>query len=359
MAGLSAKEHYPYSNVTILERNSSLGNKLKLTGGGRCNVTCDVDINDIILNTPKNGKFLYSSLNLFNSKHIIDFFNKNNFILKKEENNKMFPKSNKSLDIVTTLYNSLIRLGVKIKFNTLIKDINNNKKELYTESNEIIKYDYLIISTGGKSYTKTGSDGTGFNLAKKIGHTITDLYPSAVSLVSNDKVIQDKVLQGISIKNALIKVFNNNGKKIEEIEGDIIFTHFGLSGPGILKASYYVSTILNNDFPYLEINFLNNDSELLPKRLVNYFLELYKDKYLDNLSSFKINIHDTKGLNNAFVTNGGIKINEINPKTMKSKIDNNISFCGEIIDICSHTGGYNITCAMSTGYSAGKYVKIW
>lgn len=375
MAAISSKTHFPNAQVTILERNSLTGKKLALTGGGRCNVTVDLPNEEFLENIPRNSKFLYSSLANFNSKYIIAFFEKENCPLKKEASNKIYPVSNKSTSIINALNNKLKSLNIDIVYNTYVIDILVEQKILKTNKNDI-KFDYLIIATGGKSYPQTGSDGTGYTLAKKLGHTVTDLFPVEVPLVSNDQVIQDKILQGLSFKNVNLSVYENE-KLVKETFGELIFTHFGLSGPAALKSSYYIQNILKKgintsisiDFlPNISIANTNNlsneeiqaylENNQIPKRLHTYLKQITttKEELITLLKNFKLSIYTTRGFNNAFVTCGGISLKEINPKTLKSKLNNKVAFCGEILDVNGFTGGFNITIAFSTGYTAGKYI---
>lgn len=374
MASISSKIHYKEARVILIERNDKLGIKLRLTGGGRCNVTANVSNETVIENTPKNGKFLFSSLSNFSSKDIINFFESLDCRLKTEDHDRVFPVSNKSIDIVNTLKRKIESLGIIIKYNSLVKYINYNKSTVKTDTESII-YDHLIIATGGKTYPLTGSDGIGYELAKGVGHTITSLIPAEVPLVSNDKVIEEKTLQGLSFKDVRLDVLRN-GKLNKSITHDLIFTHFGLSGPGPLRSSFYVQRILEKDgIVNINIDFLPkvthqemqtklNDeldkfiiSNAIPKRLLDYIKtkEVNNQDIINMIKKFPISVYTTRGFTQAFVTNGGISIKEIDPKTMISKINNNISFCGEIMDINSFTGGYNITSAFSTGYTAGKY----
>lgn len=374
MAAISTKLHNPNYQVILLERNAFLGLKLKMTGGGRCNVTANLDVDEFIQNYPSNGKFLYSSLVNFGSKEVIKFFNENNCPLKEEEHNKMFPVSNKGSDIVNTLVNKAQTLGVKIILNTFVNDINYQLKEIHTNDfTKTYNYDYLIIATGGITYPKTGSDGTGHVMASKLGHNIIKLKPTQSPLVSSDYVITTKQLTGLSFKDVSLSCYNDKSKLVKKIKGDLIFTHFGLSGPAPIMLSYYVAKeLVSNSHVKVTIDFLSNISldELLtlnskeldeavklnkiPKRLVDYIIN---EGNITLFKQFNLNISDIRGINNAFLTDGGISIKEINPKTMKSKIDNNVSFCGEIIDFFGYTGGFNITAALSTGYSAGKNIR--
>lgn len=370
MAAISSKIHHPQHQVILLERNKELGVKLKLTGGGRCNVTANVSTQAIIESTPKNGKFLYSSIANFSPSDIQSFFINEGCPLKIEDHNRVFPKSNKAIDIINTLKRKLEILGVDIKLGTKVEEIDFQKQIIKTNIT-YYNYDSLIIATGGLTYPLTGSDGIGYDFARGLGHSITALLPGEVPLVSNDKVIQDKVLQGLSFSDIRIDILDKNKVK-KSIIHDLIFTHFGISGPGALRASFYVQELLkHNALVNLNIDFLPNISrqeleqykgeELIafilgkgiPKRLVNYLIQI---NHLMQIKQFPLTIYSTRGFSQAFVTNGGVSIKEIDPKTMKSKIDPSVSFCGEVLDISSFTGGYNITSAFATGYTAGKYV---
>ena len=375
MSAISSKIHNPNSKVVLIERNNQIGTNLRLTGGGRCNITCNLPNEAVIDSTPKNGKFLYSSLDNFSPKDIQAFFTKEGCPLVIEDHHRVFPASLKSSSIIDTLQRKLASLKIDIIYDTLITEI-NTKNKILKSLNQKILYDYLIIATGGVTYPHTGSDGIGYSLAKKIGHTITDLIPAEVPLVSNDKVIQDKTLQGLSFNDVRLDILQNNKVK-KSITHDLIITHFGLSGPAALRASFYIQKILEKEAPAkINIDFLPNSSfsELsnykgddlesyllnnkIPKRLLTYMKDqVSSDEELRSIvKKFNLTIYTTRGFNQAFVTNGGISVSEIDPKTMKSKIDDSISFCGEIIDINSFTGGFNITCALSTGYTAGKYI---
>ena len=375
MASISAKTHHPQATVTLLDGNKRLGTKLRLTGGGRCNVTSNVSNENIIKNIPKNGKFMYSSLNNFGPKEIMNFFESNSCPLKKEDHHRIFPVSNKSASIVDALEKKMKELGVVIVREARVSDI-DFKEKVISCNTSTMNYDHLILATGGKTLAGTGSDGFMYQLAQKAGHTITDLIPAEVPLVSNDAIIQEKTLQGLSFQDLELTLYQK-GKKKHSLVHDLLFTHFGLSGPAALRASFYVLNIMKKESP-VEItldfikeesfgdlldraNDLGKDSFLktltLPKRLLDAISLMSKDNQslIEILKKFPMKIHDTRGFKHAFLTNGGIKIKEIDPRSMKSKIDPSLSFCGEIMDISAHTGGYNITCALSSGYTAGKY----
>lgn len=359
MAAISTKIHHPHADVTLLERNKILGKKMRLTGGGRCNVSANVGIESVIENTPKNGRFLYSALSNFNPQAIIQFFEDNQCPLKEEDHGRMFPLTDKSGDIVNTLHNVLVQHKVKIEMSQFVTEIDQNKKLIHTESG-IFKYDKLIFATGGRTVPNTGSDGNGYTLAETMGHSITELVPAEVPLVSNDLFIQEKTLQGLSFKDVNIKVLN--GKRVlSNITHDLLITHFGLSGPAALRSSFEIQKRLHKGPIDIIIDFFPEDEIIdethfnYQKRLIDYVKTLEGD-ITQNLHRFKMKINDTRGFKFAFVTNGGVKLKEVDPKTYKSKLDDNVSFAGELLDMNSFTGGYNITSALVTGYTAGKYV---
>ena len=361
MAAISAKIHHPNANITLLERNKTLGKKLSLTGGGRCNVSANVVNQTVVDNVIKNGRFLYSSLENFGPQEIIKFFNDHGCPLVEEDHHRMFPSSNKSKDIINTLKSVLLQNNIVIEYDVFVNKI--TKDTVYSDTKSF-HYDHLILATGSKALKGSGSDGNGYNLAKTLGHTITDLYPAEVPLVSNDTVIQDKILQGLSFNDINIKVLGPKGKIVRSITHDLLFTHFGLSGPAALRASYDVINILKTnktvriliDFlPEIKVNDLNDDHiNTLPKRLINY-LNTLDYPLTHSIKHFEMTVYDTRGFSHAFVTNGGVNIKEIDPKTMRSKRIDSVSFCGELIDYNAYTGGYNITAAFSSGYTAGKY----
>ena len=373
MAAISAKMHHPKNDVLLIERNKKLGIKLSLTGGGRCNVTSKMDKDDLVAYIPKNAKFLYSTFNQYDAYDIIDFFNSHHCPLKEEDHFRMFPKSNQSSDIIETLEKKLRQLGVEIIFEQLVTNVDYIKKVIVTNQ-KTYHYQSLIIATGGVTLPNTGSDGTGYELAKKADHTITKLLPAEVPLVSNDSVIQSKELQGLSFKDVSLSVYNQKGKIVKTLTHDLLITHFGLSGPLALRASYDIINLFEKnektvkitiDFlPKITLNHLESLTEedlkttlkqqQVPKRLLDY-LKTNHDNVIKALKQFELTIHDTGGFKRAFVTNGGISLKEIDPKTMKSKLNPSLSFCGEIMDINAYTGGFNITSALATGFVAGKH----
>lgn len=375
MAAISSKMHNPEAKVTLLERNARLGTKLRMTGGGRCNVTANVDIDTVVENVPKNGKFLYSTLSGFGPVQIQEFFKSQGCELKEEDHGRMFPASNRSVSIVETLEATMRKLGVEIKLEAFVDGINAELKEV-SVNGKTMSYDGLIVATGSKTLPGTGSDGNGYTLMEMTGHTITELLPAEVPLVSNDQFIQDKVLQGLSFRDVKVSAYKGNKIK-HSITHDLLFAHFGISGPSALRISFTVQKLLEKeDVVTLGIDFLPTIShetlsqqekvseycqELgLPKRLMAFLEErsANKNEFISNVKNFKMTVYDTRGFKHAFVTNGGVSVKEINPKTLKSKHHNSIAVVGELLDYNAYTGGYNITSAFSTGFTAGKNILL-
>ena len=387
------------NNVTIIEKMNSCGKKLCITGKGRCNITNNTDINGIIENTPNNGRFLYSALNCFDNNDIINLLEKHGLKTKVERGGRVFPVSDNAHDVLNVLLNILKEFNVKIKYDTRVtKILLHENKVIGVEVNNSKKIDAdkVILATGGKSYPVTGSTGDGYTLAKDVGHIITNIKPSLIPLTSQDEDCKD--LQGLSLKNVAIKL-KVEGKDIYEDFGEMIFTHFGISGPVVLSASAHlirykeIEEKLKNNKVIFEIDFkpaLDNDkldvrilrdfdeiknkefknslNKLLPQKLipviikrtniapfkkVNEITKEERQRLLNELKSFKININGTRQIEEAIITSGGVDIKEINPKTMESKIVQGLFFAGEIIDVDCFTGGFNLQVAWSTGYRAG------
>lgn len=373
MAAISSKTHWPQAQVTLYERNARLGTKLRMTGGGRCNVTANVDIDTVVKNVPKNGKFLYSSLSGFGPNEIQTFFKEHNCELKEEDHGRMFPASNRSVSIVETLTQALYDLGVKVVLEAFVESVDPINKTLLVNGLNV-SYDGIIFATGSKTLPGTGSDGNGYKLLEQCNHTITELLPAEVPLVSNDVFIQDKVLQGLSFKDVTVTAYQ--GTKVKSrITHDLLFAHFGISGPAALRTSFTVQKILEKqDVVTLGIDFLPEVSfeELsqvesvydfaqekgLPKRLLSFFdtQSTNKNELIMCIKNFKMTVYDTRGFKHAFVTNGGASVKEVDPKTMQSKIHSNMAIVGELLDYNAYTGGYNITSAFSTGYTAGRHI---
>ena len=388
-AGMLAaiKSRKEKNQVTIIEKNKILGKKMLITGKGRCNITSGVDMSEFIKNVPSNGKFLYSSFKNFTNKDILKLLN---IPVKLERGNRYFPVSDKAKDVVDALEKELS--GVEIVTNTSATEIitkNNEAIGVKTNKGDFFA-DKIILATGGKSYPLTGSTGDGYEMAKKLGHTITKIKPALVPLVAKkESKIQCQQMQGLSLRNVGLKLFNNN-KLIYEDFGEMLFTHYGVTGPIILSASsHLVRQELNN--PRIEIDlkpaltdeklderilrdfeteknkeFRNALDQLLPQKMIPVILEILqinkkvnevkkveRQKLVRTLKHFSIEIEGFRDISEAIITSGGINVKEINPKTMESKLIKNLYFAGEIIDVDAYTGGFNLQIAYSTGYTAG------
>lgn len=405
------------NKVILLEKMHSLGRKLLITGKGRCNITSSLNISDFIQNIPGNGKFLYSSFRNYTNLDIINLLKKHGVKVKNERGNRVFPVSDKSKDVLQALIEELRLLNVQIRTDAKVKEIITNNSKIAVgvilESGEKIIADKVILATGGMSYPATGSTGDGYKIAEKLGHTVTAIKPSLVPIIAKNKNETEnqikesiyknsldicKELQGLSLKNVGIKI-KNKERVIYEDFGEMIFTHFGISGPIILSASAHLLRAKNieselskgnikliidlkpaltyekldlrirRDFEK-EINkqFKNSLDSLLPKKLIDAIINLSKinpNKKVNEitkqersilvklLKEFSITLQGFRPIDEAIVTAGGINIKEINPKTMESKIIKGLFFAGRNHRCCAYTGGFNLQIAYSTGYTAG------
>jgi predicted Rossmann fold flavoprotein len=408
-AGMMAAVNAAKEGATtiLLEKGHALGRKLSITGGGRCNVTSNLSVEEIIKNIPGNGKFLYSAFSIFDNKDIISFFKKSGVNLKEEDNGRMFPEDDQSSTIINAFIKNLKKNSVVISCNSSVDSLivkDNIIKGVQLTSGEKIYSKAVVIAVGGKSIPTTGSTGDGYKWAKEVGHTITPLYPTESPLVSQEKFIIDRTLQGLSLQGIELSVVNPKGKKIVTHRHDLIFTHFGVSGPAALRCSQFIRQVkekfkighvtleldclpkMTKDEILSELlrfhkeepkkSFKNVLKQFIPERLAEFFLNnleidlqaqlinIKKDAIINitNLiKGFTFTVTDTLGFDKAFVTGGGVSTKEINPKEMSSKILSGLYFCGEVIDIHAYTGGFNITAAIITGKvagsSAGKYTK--
>ncbi len=373
------------NKVLLIEKNDRLGKKLELTGGGRCNLTNLKSIDNFIKEIPVNNKFLYSALNQFGPQDIFDYFTKIEVPLKVEDNDRVFPVSNKSRSIIDALAKQLIINKVIINFNEQVLTIENkeNYKEVKTNK-DIYKTRSVIITTGGCSYPETGSTGDGYKIAKRLNQEVTSLYPAETFLIYKESL----PFAGITLDK--VNIDYNKTK----VEGSLLFTHNGLSGPVIYKISKDVyKQLQDTKYTELKIDLIPNHSvsellnkinnydpkkeissfikEYLPKRIADYISNLIgidskigtiskltKQNLINMLKEFNIEIKGTGSLNQSIVTGGGINLKYINPKTMESTINKGIYFAGEILDVHGNTGGYNITIALSTGYVAGININL-
>ena len=385
--------------VLLLEKGNKLGRKLAISGGGRCNVTNRLPIDEIVKNIPGNGRFLYSPFTVYNNEDIIVFFENLGVALKEEDHGRMFPVSNRAQDVVDAMLKELDRLKVEIRQNTPVAKLLMDDEKILgvrLRDGQEIKAGAVVVAVGGKAVPKTGSTGDGYPWAEKAGHLVTELFPTEVPLLSNETFIRSKELQGLALRDAIISVLNKKGKPIISHKMDMLFTHFGLSGPAILRCSQFVVKEMkkNGGNPVtIQIQALteyNAESafQLLfklakaePKKaLKNVWKGLTPERWLlflmakanidesltgadlsadqtrhlaKNLVGFEMTVNGTQPLEKAFVTGGGVSTKEIEPKTMASKKKNGLYFCGEILDIHGYTGGYNITSALVTGRIAG------
>jgi len=385
MAGITAAKRT--RKVIILEKNSRPGRKLHITGKGRCNLTnaCDTDV--FFENVISNSRFLFSSFNKFNNFDLMDFFEHNNVPLKIERGLRVFPVSDKAEDIVLALVNCAKISGAILRTNAEVSQVTSNTVTLST--GEILTAENILVATGGTSYPATGSNGKGYQFAKTFNHTVIPAKPSLVPLTTSEKWTHE--LTGLTLKNVKITLINNKGKKVYSEMGEMLFTHFGVSGPIVISASAHMHT---ESFPYklfidlkpalsaeqldkriqrdfLEFTnkaFKNSLNKLLPRSLIDIIMtisgispdkttnEITKSerKNLVNcIKNISLSVNGTRPLSEAIVTAGGISTKEINPSTMRSKLDPSIFFAGEVIDVDAYTGGFNLQIAFSTGYQAG------
>ncbi len=394
------------NEVIIIEKMNSLGRKLLITGKGRCNITSSLDMSEFIKNIPGNGKFLYSAFQNYTNLDIINFLKNQGLQIKEERGNRVFPITDKSQDVLNCFIKKLKELHVKIIYNTEIKeilvdDINNTKTVIGVKTNKDIIYnaEKVIIATGGKSYPLTGSTGDGYKMAENIGHHITKIEPSLVPLNILEVGIC-RNLQGLNLKNTKIKILDKeNGKTIYEDFGEMIFTHFGVSGPIILSSSAHLvrykdikekfrnnkieilidlkpalseekldnrilrdfSNLRNKQFrnslndllPHKLIDVIVSRSGINPEKRVNEINKKERKNLVNLLKNFNLTIKGFRPIEDAIITSGGIDVKEISPKTMESKLVDNLYFAGEIIDVDGYTGGFNLQIAYSTGYTAG------
>lgn len=393
--------------VTLLEKMESLGKKLLITGKGRCNITSSLPIQEFIQNVPGNGMFLYSSFNNFTNQDIIEMLQKEGVKVKEERGHRIFPVTDSSRDVLNALLKELKKADVQIKINAKVEKILTQDGKVtgvqatINGKKQTINADKVILATGGKSYPVTGSTGDGYEIVKKLGHTITKIKPSLIPLTAKKEDLElCKELQGLSLVNVSIKLIDTSKNKIiYEDFGEMLFTHWGVSGPIILSSSAHllryknVEELLEKGQIELSINlkpaltaeklenrilrdfnaqknkeFKNSLNDLLPKKLIEPIIKLSginrekqvnsitkqeRRKLVDLLQNFKIKINGFRPIEEAIVTSGGISIKEINPKTMESKIIKGLYFAGEVIDVDAYTGGFNLQIAWSTGYTAG------
>jgi len=380
------------SKVLLLEVNGRLGKKLLITGKGRCNVTNDCTADEVLRNVPRNGRFLYSAMDAFPPQSIIRFFEDNGCPLKTERGNRVFPQSDKSVSILECLQKQLKKTGVAVQTAKVLKiRVDNGAVCGVSTSSGDMDSDAVIIATGGVSYPATGSTGDGYRMAAELGHTIVPAEGSLVPLEAAGEDCPD--MQGLSLRNVAVKLLNAKGKVLYKDFGELLFTHFGVSGPTVLSASAHLKgddckllidlkpaldeaklndRILRDLDQYKNRTMENALTDLLPRSMIPVVLRklgvdpnlqansLKKEQrrsLVELLKAFPVQITGKRPVAEAIITSGGVKVSEIDPKTMGSKLISGLYFAGEVIDCDAYTGGFNLQIAWATGYAAGTAVK--
>lgn len=397
MAAIAAAEQH--KKVVLIEKGSKLGKKLAISGGGRCNVTNRLSAEEIVKHIPGNGRFLYSPFTVYNNEDIIAFFEGLGVALKEEDHGRMFPVSDRAQDVVDALRHELKRLNVEVRLHTAVNKLLMDDEKIQgvrLEDGTELRAKAVVVAVGGKAVPQTGSTGDGYPWAERAGHTVTTLFPTEVPVTSKEPFIQSRELQGLALRDVAVSVLNKKGKVLITHQMDMLFTHFGLSGPAILRCSQFIvkEQLKTGSAPVqVRIQSLMDYNEetafqmlkqtikeepkkavknlwksLVPERWLLFLMEragidsmltgveLSQEKlraFAHELVSFTMDVHGTQSIDKAFVTGGGVSVKEIEPKTMASKKKPGLYFCGEILDIHGYTGGYNITSALVTGRIAG------
>nr|WP_249308422.1 NAD(P)/FAD-dependent oxidoreductase [Lederbergia citrea] len=403
MASIAAAENK--AKVLLIDKGNKLGRKLAISGGGRCNVTNRLPIDEIIRHIPGNGRFLYGAFSVFNNEDIIRFFENLGIELKEEDHGRMFPVSDRAQSVVDALLTRMEELGVEVRVNSPVKDVLYHEHQtagVLLESGEKISSNAVVIASGGKSVPHTGSTGDGFPWAEAAGHTIAELFPTEVPVTSEEPFIKEKTLQGLSLRDVSLSVLNPKGKPLITHRMDMIFTHFGISGPAVLRCSQFVVkaqkkwdldevTVSLDALPdrqqeelFQELQkTMKEDAKkavknaikgIVPERYLLFLLERSNidpsalcasisaeklRRFTESCKQFRFAVNGTLPLEKAFVTGGGVSVKEIEPKTMASKLMSGLYFCGEVLDIYGYTGGYNITSALITGRLAGSSAALF
>ena len=395
MAAYSASLKYGNgAEITVIEKNERPARKVMITGKGRCNVTNNCDVDTLVANVPKNGKFLFSAFSGFDSKDTMGLFESLGVPLKTERGNRVFPVSDKAVDIVDALVGAVKKSGADILHAVAKKILTENGAVagVLLENGEVISADSVILATGGMSYPLTGSTGDGYKIAQALGHTVTELKPSLVPLTVHEGFCSR--LSGLTLKNVTLSVFEEGKKKPVFSElGEMLFTHFGISGPLTLSASAHMRRMGKTNYTaYIDLkpalsleqldsrilrdfegeknkDFANSLDKLLPKSIIPVIISLsgiepalkvnqisreMRTSLCKVIKALPLHITGFRPIEEAIITGGGISVKEINPSTMESKLVKGLYFAGEIIDADAYTGGFNLQIAFSTGYAAGK-----
>lgn len=398
-AGMFAAIHAANNGheVHLFEKNEKLGKKLYITGKGRCNITNACDVEELFGAVLSNSKFLYSSFYTYSNRNVIDFFEENGLRTKVERGNRVFPESDRSSDVIRTLSDAMRRAGVVVHLNAEVRDILEKEHVFWgikLANGEVISGDKCIIASGGKSYQTTGSTGDGYRWAEKMGHTVKEISPGLVPFVTEEEWVPE--LQGLSLRNISVVISNGKKKYYEEF-GELLFTHFGVSGPTMISASSIVGDVLKKQKLILSIDlkpalteeqldqrvlrdfeqnknkqFKNATGKLFPAKIIPVIVRLSgidPDKQVNAISKeerkrfvrlikdFKVTLIGLRDFNEAIITRGGVSVKEIDPGTMESKKIRNLFFAGEVLDLDAVTGGYNLQIAWSTGYMAAQGVS--
>ncbi|MCG1009390.1 NAD(P)/FAD-dependent oxidoreductase [Salinicoccus sp. ID82-1] len=397
MAAHAASENG--NRVLLIEKNRSLGKKLLISGGGRCNVTNRLPYEEIISHIPGNGKFLYGPFSTFDNESIIHFVESRGVRLKEEDHGRMFPVTDKAQDILDVFLATLEEHNVEVRTETIVKEILTDEEQVTgvrLQDGSILEAENVIITTGGRSVPQTGSTGDGHRFAASLGHTITELFATEVPITSPEAFIREGRLKGLSLSDVALSVLKKNRKPRVTHRMDMIFTHFGVSGPAALRCSQFVYKeqksqkkkviLMSLDFfpgksagqlrDMIEETIAGNRDRslkntlktLLQERLVLFLLDFLEidgsvnghhvskenmEQIIQFLKSFEFRVDGTQSIEKAFVTGGGVSLKEITPQTMESRVTKGLYFAGEVLDIHGYTGGYNITSALVTGYVAG------
>lgn len=385
MAAITSSKN---NEVILVEKNNEIGKKLRLTGGGRCNITNNRDIEEFFDKVVSNKKFLYSAFYDFSNLDILNYFSENNLKYKVEYDQKVYTESDKAEEVIEIFKKDLAKNNVNVMYNTEVLDLiveNEEIKGVIVNEGKEIYADKVIVTTGGKSHPQTGSDGSMFEILEKHGHTIKPLYAALIPLVTKEGFVKN--LQGVSMKEV---IFTTKIKKRKiETSGDMIFTHFGISGPGVLKLSSYINKELEKGEMEISLDFLSDKSKediskiirsnpnksilnnlkgSLPQNFIKEILEilnltevkpsdLKKEdelKLINCIKEMKLTVKETLTIKAAMVTSGGVNVKEINASTMESKVIKGLFFAGEVMDVDAETGGYNLQIAYSTGHLAGS-----